>query len=417
MKKLYTFSAESVPEALIKAKAVIGESDPVIESIKEIRKKTLSQSALCEVVLSVELPDEEAREREEEDDVYVALSKAAREISEITKAANLPDRVLPKAKAPAKPSPIAEHAELSAIQKEINKLTDRVKLIQNMMWEKTNEKKIASIPPEFAEIYRVSRQSGMTSEHLDSIISLTLENMPLTMRQESATVRRYFNTLLRKMVPVRIESRLERPKKKVQMLVGPTGVGKTTTLAKLAARFAHKLSEHYKVGIMTLDTYRIGAVEQLTFYAKMMRIGIETVRDPIDFSSALSSLRHCDIVLIDTAGCSQHDKEKIGRIGQFLKAEKETSIDVALVLASNSKLEDLRDIYKNYSPLGIDTVIATKLDETASLGSMFSFVYENKKPLSYLSIGQEVPDDLLPAESDYFISCMLSGFRKEREIA
>lgn len=455
--KMFTFTGENPAEALKKAQAECGE-DALVVSTKEIRKKSLGQSALYEVVVALEDAPKTAakpaaqrsaapqrREMPLEDDVLFSLSETARQISEIAKVADLPTRSLPrsggaiatqqpspvgypKSATPA-PQPVAQHpapaaaspreqVEIKEIQKEIGKLADRVKLIQNMVWDKTVDTRSGLvIPSEFAEIYRVSKQSGMATDHLDVLMRLTVEHMPLNMRQSSETVRRYFNVLLRKMVPVRVESRLSKPNKKVMMLVGPTGVGKTTTLAKLAARFAYQLPEKYKVGIMTLDTYRIGAVEQLMYYAKMMRLGIETVQDPLDFSSALQSLKHCDYVLIDTAGCSQHDREKIARIGQFLDAEKQTSIDVSLVLSSNTKLEDLRDIYKNYSTLGVDTIIATKLDETSGLGSLFSFIYENKKPLSYLSVGQEVPDDLVVADADYFISCLLDGFRREREVS
>ena len=478
--KLYTFTVENLADAIKLAQEKCGE-DAYIVDTKELRKRSLTQSPLYEIVVAEnddqpakkpaprpserpaaqKQPERAAAPSDSFDDgVMLALSETARQIAEIAGVTSMPERTLPRnnqrdntrdhlrndqqskttatdrttpAKQTAsatettaktvplnsapKPAPLKEYAEISALQKQIATLTDRVRQVQNMVWNKTIDTLALPIPPEFAEIYRISRQSGMQSSHLEAIMRLTLENMPLAMRQDSVMVRRYFNTLLRKMVPVRVESRLTRPNKKVMMLVGPTGVGKTTTLAKLAARFAYKLGESYKVGIVTLDTYRIGAVEQLTYYAKLMKLSIETVQDPIDLSVALSSLRHCDIVLIDTAGSSQHDREKIARIGQFLNAEKQTSIDVSLVLCANSKIEDLREIYQNYSALNIDTIIATKLDETNSLGTLFSFIYENKKPLSYLSIGQEVPDDIKAADADFFISSLLDGFRKERQIS
>ncbi|MDR2034871.1 MAG: flagellar biosynthesis protein FlhF [Helicobacteraceae bacterium] len=441
--KLFTYTGQSPAEALRQIEADWG-GEALVVSNKEIRKKALGQNALYEIVVGVEdgiiaeaLAKKNAAKnvgqnranQQKNDDVLVQISDAAREIETIMKDAVFSDSPAPIRK-PEKKEPIREPrepiappqikeqaADLSKMSREIARIADQVKLIQNSIWERTVDPKNATIPPEFAEIYRISRQSGMSAEHLSEIMRLTFENMPLGMRQNSETVRRYFKVLLRKMIPTRIESKLNRPNKKVMMLVGPTGVGKTTNLAKLAARFAYKLSDKYKVGIMTVDTYRIGAVEQLSYYAKMMRLGIETVRDPIDFGAALSSLRHCDIILIDTAGSSQHDREKIARIQQFLDAEKQTSIDVVLALSATSKLEDLRDIYRNYSPLGIDTIVATKLDETNTLGSFFSFIYECKKPLSYLSIGQEVPDDLIVANENYFIACLLDGFNKTQEIA
>jgi flagellar biosynthesis protein FlhF len=163
------------------------------------------------------------------------------------------------------------------------------------------------------------------------------------------------------------------------------------------------------VGIITLDTYRIGAVEQLMQYAKMMRIGIEAVVDPPEFMTALQALKHCDFILIDTVGSSQYDKEKIEKLQQFLDSNNEIGIDVHLVMSAPTKLEDLRAIYRNFSPLGIDTLIFTKLDETRAFGNLFSLVYETEKPVSYLSVGQVVPDDLMCADGGYLVRCLIEG--------
>jgi flagellar biosynthesis protein FlhF len=197
------------------------------------------------------------------------------------------------------------------------------------------------------------------------------------------------------------------------MLVGPTGVGKTTTIAKLAARFTYKSDIKYRVGIITVDSYRLGAVEQLMQYAKMMKLSIEIVEDPLDFSTAIASLKHCDYILIDTAGSSQHDNEKIVKLKQFLDVEMHMSIDVTLTIAATTKYEDMRDIYQNFSILGIDSIIATKMDETKGYGNLFSLIYDNKKPISYFSVGQEVPDDLIPATSNFFVDNILKPTHTE----
>jgi len=145
----------------------------------------------------------------------------------------------------------------------------------------------------------------------------------------------------------------------------------------------------------------------------MMRLPIEDVVDPNDFNNALSSLSHCDVILIDTVGSSQYDKDKLVKLNKFLQSSQ-LQIEVNLVLSAGSKLEDLKEIYKNFSFLDIETLIFTKFDETKVFGTIFSLIYDIDKPVSYFSIGQEVPDDIVPASSDFLVECILEGFEKKR---
>lgn len=305
-----------------------------------------------------------------------------------------------------------ESNDLRIIRGEIDRLNDKLKLIQNMFWEERGPKRDGLIiPHEFAEIYRITKASGMAKEHLEKIMQLTLELMPIKMRENSVLIKRYFREVLRKMVYARAEN-LSSNAKNIMMLVGPTGVGKTTTLAKLAARYSRLLNKNYKVGIITLDTYRIGAVDQLMFYAKKMKLSIDTVVDTEEFVNALDSLKYCDYILIDTVGSSQHDRAKLESLKSFVNADPNTKIDVSLVMSATTKYEDLKDIYHTFSMLGIDTLLFTKLDETHSYGNIFSLIYDTKKPVSYFSIGQEVPNDLNVATSDFLIDCLLDGLIK-----
>jgi len=280
-----------------------------------------------------------------------------------------------------------------------------------MLWDEKQHIDNLAIPPEFAEIYTITKKSGIKDEHLESIMKETIKLMPANMRNSTQTIKRYFHVLLKKMIPTRIEKEIPKGEKKIMMFVGPTGVGKTTTLAKLAAKYSF-LEYKNRVGIITLDTYRIGALEQLFQYAKMLKLPIEDVTDSIDFQKALDALRHCELILIDTAGSSPHDREKILKIAEFIK-QTDHHIDVNLVLSASSKLEDLQDIYKNFSFLSIDTLIVTKLDETRSFGNIFSLIVDSKKPASYFSIGQEVPDDIEVASGDFLVNCLFEGFSKK----
>ena len=418
--QLKTFTGETSQEALNKVKAEFGD-DALIVSTKEIKRKTLTSSGLYEIVVAIEKsnktpnsqnipknvqqkPKVESAKKsvKADEDVLFKLSQAAKEIEEVS---NNPINLKQRANFE---NTINDDAGIKEIKKELERVTDKLKLMQSAMWDMSSDKRDVVIPPEFSEIYAIAKKSGMNKTHLDNIMKLTLNHMPPKMRHSSITVKRYFNTLLKKMIPIRIERPLTSNSKKIMMFVGPTGVGKTTTVAKLAARFAFKKEKKYKVGIITLDTYRIGAVEQLMTYAKMMKLSIETVIDPNDFLSAINSLKHNDYILIDTVGSSQHDKEKIDKLYSFLRAvDGYSQIDVNLVLSAATKYEDLQDIFENFSILPIDTLVFTKLDETKSYGNIFSLVYQENRPISYFSTGQEVPDDLEVATSEILINSLL----------
>jgi flagellar biosynthesis protein FlhF len=421
--KILTFTGKSPSEALKKAKLEIGDDGMLIET-REIHKKGLGREPLYEIVIGIEEDKTAATYSrvnkplhkqtpvvKHSEDVLYEISSAAKQISKISDVTN------PHYEYGATRTPHVnfEPKELKEIKSEILKLGDKVKLIQNMFWDEKSPDIESRIPPEFAEIYRLASQSGMNKEHLDAIMQMTLQHMPLKMRENSATVKRYFQTILRKMIPIRLESMPDKSSKKVIMLVGPTGVGKTTSIAKLAARYSFLMQKKYKVGLVVLDTYRIGAVEQLMQYARMMKLGIETVVDPPEFSTALNSLRYCDYILIDTMGSSPYDKGKIEKIYECLEAnDTEYNIDVILVMPSSIKYEDLKATYDNFESLNIDTMMFTKLDETRGFGNIFSLAFETKKPISYFSVGQEVPEDLVYASSDFLVECLLHGFNRSK---
>ncbi|CAM2812098.1 flagellar biosynthesis protein FlhF [Helicobacter burdigaliensis] len=401
-----------------KADSFVAKNNSIAERLEIIAAKELEKKrAMANVQnLHAKLPE----------DVSLQLSDAVRQISQI---AGVESKIPPKSPyqdkqtlAPKKEEKQEENkktikkekdsGDFRVLKGEIDRLNDKLKLIQNMFWEERGPKSEGLIiPHEFAEIYRITKASGMAKEHLEKIMQLTLELMPIKMRENSVLIKRYFREVLRKMVYARQEN-LSSNAKSIMMLVGPTGVGKTTTLAKLAARYSKMLNKNYKVGVITLDTYRIGAVDQLMFYAKKMKLSIETAVDTEEFVSALDSLKYCDYILIDTIGSSQHDRAKLESLKSFVNADPNVKIDVSLVMSATTKYEDLKDIYHTFSTLGIDTLIFTKLDETRAYGNVFSLIYDTKKPTSYFSIGQEVPNDLKVASSDFLIDCLLDGLIK-----
>ena len=139
-----------------------------------------------------------------------------------------------------------------------------------------------------------------------------------------------------------------------------------------------------------------------------MRLPLEVVKKPEELRGAIDRLKDCHYILIDTAGGSQYDMDKIELINQYQETVTQTPIEKMLVLPANVKTNDLYEIYNSYSALLIHNLIFTKLDETISYGNLISFAHKTKKSICYVSVGQNVPDDLLEANSDYIINCFMN---------
>ncbi|MDA8441518.1 MAG: flagellar biosynthesis protein FlhF [Peptococcaceae bacterium] len=186
-------------------------------------------------------------------------------------------------------------------------------------------------------------------------------------------------------------------------LVGPTGVGKTTTVAKLAANFA--LVDKHKVALVTADTYRVAAVDQLRTFAEIIRVPIEVAVSPSAIQQAIARHQDKEIILIDTAGRSPNNRIHMSELRAFL--DKAQPDRVILTLSATTRGKDLLDLVQKFDLPSIDSLIFTKIDETTTLGGIFNLVNFCKKPLAYLTNGQNVPDDIALANSDYIVQRFL----------
>jgi len=182
--------------------------------------------------------------------------------------------------------------------------------------------------------------------------------------------------------------------RRVVALVGPTGVGKTTTVAKLAANF--KLAHGVRVGLITVDTYRIAAVEQLKTYAEIIDLPLAVVNDPGEMSRAFDELGAVDLVFIDTAGRGPRDEVKIRELAEFLVQARPD--EVHLVLSAVAGHRSLRSAVERFATVHVDRLILTKLDEADSMGGVLAVLGLTGRPVSYLTTGQAVPDDIEPAD-------------------
>lgn len=186
--------------------------------------------------------------------------------------------------------------------------------------------------------------------------------------------------------------------------LGPTGVGKTTTLAKLAAHYLQKQGRD--ILLVTIDNYRIAAAEQLQVYAQIMNLPLEIVSTPEQLNTVLRRQGVNKLTLIDTAGRNPRDEQSLQELEAFLGQGQ--GIDKHLVLSATTREEDLQDIAKRFSPLGLDGLLFTKMDETHHYASLVNIQYQTGCPLTYLTDGQKVPEDLHPADPEHLSKIIIN---------
>lgn len=198
--------------------------------------------------------------------------------------------------------------------------------------------------------------------------------------------------------------------KKYINVVGPTGVGKTTTLAKLAAKCV--LAEGKKVAFITTDTYRIAAIEQLRTYAQILSVPLEVCYNAEDFQTAKKKFQDYDVVFIDSAGRNFLNQENVYNLTKIIDYNDE--VETFLVFALTGKYADMKKIFKQFATIPIHKFIFTKLDETKSYGAMFNLMYDCRIGTAYLTNGQNVPDDLVDVDLSYAINLFIEGYKYER---
>ncbi len=187
-------------------------------------------------------------------------------------------------------------------------------------------------------------------------------------------------------------------------LIGPTGVGKTTTIAKLAAHFA--LVEKKKVGLLTVDTYRIAAVDQLKTYSQIIDIPVRVAYNQSDVAPALQTFKDSDLVLIDTAGRSQKNVMQVKELQSLVEVAR---CETHLVLSASTKDMDMMEQVSKFSGVGVHRIIFSKLDETAAYGTIFNTATQCQIPISYITTGQKVPEDIEAADAQRLVGIVLGN--------
>ncbi|MBI2875377.1 MAG: flagellar biosynthesis protein FlhF [Candidatus Tectomicrobia bacterium] len=262
-----------------------------------------------------------------------------------------------------------------------------------------------SLPPELSTLYQRLISQGVDPKLAWSLMEKAQSELgkvegALSLRGPVA-----LRKALAEMVSTSGPMRPEEGRQKVVAFVGPTGVGKTTTIAKLAAHYA--LKEKRKVALVTLDTYRIAAVEQLKIYAKLIGIPLEVTLSAQELRVALASLQDKELILIDTAGRNQNAEVQMTELKAFFP--ERLPIEIQLVISATTKERDLWEIYRKFALIKIRGMIFTKLDESRTFGGILNQVICSGLPLSYLTTGQKVPEDIEVATGERIADLILRG--------
>ncbi len=306
------------------------------------------------------------------------------------------DSVAPKSQVSLSPSP----EEISLLINEVSGMKEMIK----KMSEKTFKENFDNSHANIQKLYNT-----LGDKEFDESFTIQLLN-----KMEEVIAKEKFDDYdyLKKVVEANISKRLkftdrffDEHKKKpfVVAMVGPTGVGKTTTIAKLAS--IYKLIENKEVGIISVDTYRIAAVEQLKTFAGISSIPFVAAYNKEVLKDSIERFKSFDIIFIDTAGRSPKNLDQIQESTNIFDG---IEIDeFALLISATTKLKDMVMVYDNFSTVDLKSVIFSKLDETSALGNIFNFNQLVDLPISYLTIGQNVPDDILGADKEKLTAMLL----------
>jgi len=242
------------------------------------------------------------------------------------------------------------------------------------------------------------RSLELSHEHILEILNQLKEDLEGKKEKDQSDLILEVRQKLTELLPVQ-----QYKPKKIKVFIGPTGAGKTTTLAKLAAKAV--VEEEKKIGLITIDTYRIGAVDQLQTYADILDVPFKVVLTPKEISEAMADFINLDNIFIDTAGHPFYDRMRLTETKAFLNEIKVK--EVFLVLSAATKDRDLLKTAADYAQIGYDYLIFTRLDETKALGSIVNVAKAVEKPVIYVANGQRVPDDLIQVSAECLAELIL----------
>ncbi len=401
--KMKKFRANTVREALEMVKDELGPQAVILKT-ENLKKGLLAKDSEVEVTAALD----------EKSFVHPGESKESASTSQVYS-----PQTFAKNRQAVAPLDTSENNSglLAAIKEELDSIRDVVvhpskeiaelrKEIQSLKKDVLNRSTdiLRSVPDDFQLIYNELFEKDLSVDFINDIIAdLTIQSAPE--ERSEKFIRHKCKQIIAEKLPIAGPVAMRENRASIVMFVGPTGVGKTTSIAKLAGQLILQCEKD--VGIISTDCYRIGAIEQMSMFAGASNVDFEAVFELSDIDTALDNFKNKNVILIDSAGRSQNSADHISELKELIKIAGPDEIH--LVLAANVKVGDMQAIFESFKPLGISRIIFTKLDETSSHASLANILLKNALPVSYLAFGQKIPDDLMIAEAESFADILLEG--------
>ncbi|MDP4114700.1 MAG: flagellar biosynthesis protein FlhF [Bacteroidota bacterium] len=368
------YLATTLKEATVQMKAELGDDAIIISTRIKEGNPRLGTTKMFELVAGVEDDYDKLNARKEspapvkETTYNSEVNKIAKKVYQKNNSVTLGEMLEEASKNKLKP----KQTTIPSIEKELKEVVD------NLVQREVSKQIINQILEQLKKYKNVLHSSNIESYLLSCISSmLNTSNFELKKRNKPSVI----------------------------SVVGPTGVGKTTCIAKIAV--ISKILHNLNVGLISIDTYRLGALDQLKIFSEISNIDMQVAYEASEMPQLLNNFRKKDIIFIDTAGRSQRNANQLDKNKEFFK---NISIDQSfLVLSATSSLRTLYDVIDKFRVFNFDSAIFTKIDEAPAFGNLLNVSVNKKLPISFLANGQVIPDDIISADSDFIANMIYSG--------
>lgn len=385
-------------EAVVKAKEDLG-SDAVIMNVKSVKQRGLCRlfkKDYVEITAAVDEPDTKEGRKSGKVPLKDSELKNRQKPDETEQ---LPNRIETSGlKEPAVTTAIQERLENLAqlLERQMQEEPEQDALEQEKETQDHNSRMVKLVYEQLLNNEVTEENSREIMREIDNKDNLQLDDLLASVYQKIVLKLGQMKTV-----------ELSEKKPKIIFFIGPTGVGKTTTIAKLASKY--KLEKKAKIAIITADTYRVAAVEQIRTYANILSAPIEVVYHAGELKPLYEKYQEYDLILVDTAGRSHKNEEQKEDIQKLLETALDYPHEIYLVVSATTKYKDLVRITQTYSDISDYRLLFTKIDETDALGNILNIRMLTQKPLSYTTFGQNVPEDISVTDAQGIAKQLLGG--------